>query len=146
MSEEPKQPNGQPGDTKAHPAETQVGMVVKDVVLNLHANQLEKAADLFSKAQKTGILPDNRDITKKLLGILGENNANQLITAFAFHPCQFCDKGRTLCEICNGKGHIEQEAVCERCFGLGIARCSFCNGSAWLALSDIPEGIRRLRL
>jgi hypothetical protein len=141
MSEEPKQSNWQPGDTRAS-SNTQIGVVVKDVILDLHANRFEKAADLFLKAQEQGILPGDRDIVKRLLDIMGENTANQLITAFAFHPCQFCTKGRTKCEACNGQGHIEQEAVCERCFGLGMARCSFCNGSSFLALSDIPAGIR----
>ena len=141
MSEEPKQPDGRPGDTRAFSA-TQVGIVVKDVILDLRGNQFEKAADLFLKAQEKGVLPGDRDIVKKLLNILGENTANQLITAFAFHPCQFCIKGRTQCEVCNGCGHIEQEAVCERCFGLGMTRCNFCDGSSLLALSDIPAGIR----
>ncbi|MGB7582276.1 MAG: hypothetical protein WBL85_07525 [Sedimentisphaerales bacterium] len=141
MSEEPKQSDGRPGDTRASSA-TQVGIVVKDVILDLQGSRFEKAADLFLKAQEKGILPGDRDIVKKLLDVLGENTANQLITAFAFHPCQFCTKGRTQCEVCNGCGHIEQEAVCERCFGLGMTRCGFCNGSSLLALSDIPAGIR----
>jgi hypothetical protein len=128
--------------SKAIHFDTQVGVVVKDVILNLQASRLEKAADLFLKAQEKGVLPANRNIVKRLLDVLGEKTANRLITAFAFHPCQFCTKGRIRCEICEGSGHIEQRAVCERCFGFGVARCSFCNGSGWLALSDIPEGIR----
>jgi hypothetical protein len=140
-NEESKQHNKQKADIKSH-SDTMVGIVVKDVILNLQASRFEKAADQFLKAQENGILPANRTIVKKLLEILGDKTANQLITAFAFHPCQFCSKGRTKCDICKGSGHIEQNAVCERCSGLGVARCGFCNGSGLLALADIPEGIR----
>ncbi|MBE3142519.1 MAG: hypothetical protein IMZ61_01140 [Planctomycetes bacterium] len=132
-------------DAKAHPS-TPVGEVVGEVLLHLRSGQFEKAADVFLKAQEKGILPDNRDFTKKLLGILGETKSSQLIASFTFHPCQFCTKGRTKCEICRGSGRISEDAVCERCSGLGIARCNFCNGSAWMALSDIPEGIRAAAL
>jgi hypothetical protein len=139
--EEQQQQDKQKADIKSH-SDTIVGVVVKDVILDLQASRFEKAADQFLRAQKDGILPADRTVVKKLLEILGEKTANQLIAAFAFHPCQFCTKGRTKCDICKGSGHIEQNAVCERCSGLGVARCGFCNGSGLLALADIPEGIR----
>jgi hypothetical protein len=141
----PKKPDRQEDNIET-PSNTQIGMVVKNVILNLQANRFEKAADIFLEAQEKGVLPTSRYVVKKLLDILGENTAGRLIDAFAFHPCQFCTKGRTKCEVCKGRGHIEQKVICERCFGLGAARCGFCNGSGWLALVDIPEGIRAVAL
>jgi hypothetical protein len=137
----PEKSDKQENNTRGR-SDTQVGIVVKDVILGLQAGRGEKAADMFLRAQAQGILPANRDIVKKLLDILGKNTSDRLVAAFAFHPCQFCTKGRIKCENCDGSGHIEQQAVCEQCFGLGVAKCSFCNGSGWLALADIPEGIR----
>jgi hypothetical protein len=116
--------------------------ITEQMLTHLKSGDFQAAATLFIKGQNEGIFPGDRTLTSKLVKEIGENATEKLIIAFSHYPCQFCTRGRTKCKDCDGHGHINHNIVCEPCLGIGSVRCDFCNGSGWMAIEDIPDGLR----
>jgi hypothetical protein len=114
------------------------------MTVHLKTGNFIKAAKLFLAGQARGIFPKDHNLVKKLVKAAGKNAANRLIFAFARYPCPFCKKGRTKCRDCSGHGHIDYDMICDRCLGIGVVRCDFCDGSGWLAMRDVPKGLRAI--
>jgi hypothetical protein len=113
----------------------------EQMLVHLKSGDFQAAANLFITGQNQGLFPSDSSLTSKLAVEIGKNATDKLITAFSHYPCQFCTKGRTKCKNCGGWGKIRDDAMCEQCIGLGVARCDFCNGSGWMAIEDIPKGL-----
>ncbi len=113
----------------------------EQIISLLKSGNLKQAADLFVIGQNHGLFMPDHTLTDTLIKTIGKSATKKLITAFAHYPCQFCSKGRTKCENCDGHGKTQKDTMCERCAGLGIERCDFCNGSGWLAIEDLPKGL-----
>jgi hypothetical protein len=116
--------------------------LVEEMLAHLKNGRIVEAAKLFLKGQADGIFPPDHHLPEKLVQTIGADVTNRIIVAFAHYPCPFCKKGRLECRDCGGHGHISHEIICERCLGLGIVRCDFCDGSGWMAMRDVPEGLR----
>jgi len=116
--------------------------ITEQMITHLKSGDFRAASNLFITGQKQGIFPSDHTLTSKLVKEIGENATEKLIIAFSHYPCQFCMKGRSKCKDCEGHGHINHNIVCEQCLGLGSVRCDFCNGSGWMAIEDIPDGLR----
>jgi len=141
-----KKENYKPDENKSSQGNTPVGtdipQVVEQMIAHLKHDDFTEAAKLFMLGQKRGIFSGDHTLTKRLVKVIGKKTTKKLITAFAHYPCGFCKKGRSKCQNCEGHGHINHEMVCEECLGLGVIRCDFCDGSGWMAIEDIPIGLR----
>ncbi|MBN1391429.1 MAG: hypothetical protein JW947_01350 [Sedimentisphaerales bacterium] len=115
---------------------------VEKMTAHLKNDRFVEAVKLFLAGQARGIFPKDRNLVKKLVKAVGKNAANRLIFAFAHYPCPFCKKGSSKCRDCNGRGHIDYDMICDRCLGIGMVRCDFCDGSGWMAMRDVPKGLR----
>lgn len=115
--------------------------ITEQMIMHLKSGNFQAAANLFIEGQKKGLFPPDHTLASKLVREIGKNATEKLIIAFSHYPCQFCTKGRTKCKDCEGRGKIQDDTMCEQCIGLGVARCDFCNGSGWMAIEDIPEGL-----
>ncbi|MGB8226923.1 MAG: hypothetical protein WCE45_08710 [Sedimentisphaerales bacterium] len=116
--------------------------ITEQMITHLQNGDFQSAANLFVEGQNEGIFPGDHTLASKLAKEIGKSATGKLVIAFSHYPCQFCTKGRTKCKDCNGHGHINHNIVCEPCLGLGSVRCDFCNGSGWMAIEDIPDGLR----
>ncbi len=123
-------------------AEAKAKRVMRDVLRELDLDHRAEAARLFVKGLSHGIVPEGADLAEWLVETVGTEAAARLIVAFVRCPCFYCEKGREACENCGGRGHSRSGAVCERCAGLGVARCDFCDGSGWVTLNYVPEGLQ----
>lgn len=116
--------------------------ITEQMITHLKSGNFQAAANLFIEGQNQGIFPGDHTLAGELVKKIGKSATEKLIIAFSHYPCQFCARGRTKCKECNGHGHINHNIVCEQCLGLGSVRCDFCNGSGWMAIEDIPDGLR----
>jgi hypothetical protein len=123
---------------------SEISPVVEKMLAYLKNGRFIEAAKLFLAGQTSGIFPPDHDLTKKLVKTIGENATNRIVFAFAHYPCPFCKKGRLKCRDCKGHGHINYDIICDRCLGIGMERCDFCDGSGWMAMRDVPEGLREI--
>lgn len=130
--------NAQPGAA----ANSDTAPIVEEMIARLKNDKFIEAAKLFLTGQVSGIFPPDHNLLEKLVDTIGKNAANKLIVALAHYPCPFCKKGRSECRDCKGHGHINYDMICERCLGIGVVRCDFCDGSGWMAMQDVPEGLR----
>jgi hypothetical protein len=121
---------------------TETSQIVEQMIAHLKHDCFVKAAKLFMLGQKRGLFSGDQNLTKRLAKVIGNNATKKLITAFAHYPCGFCKKGRSKCQNCEGHGYLNHEMICEQCLGLGAIRCDFCDGSGWMAIEDIPMGLR----
>jgi hypothetical protein len=122
--------------------DSKVPPLVEKMLAHLENGRIVEAAKLFLTGQADGIFPPNHNLPEKLVQTIGAKATNRIIVAFAHYPCPFCKKGRSKCRDCKGHGHINHEMICERCLGLGVVRCDFCDGSGWMAMRDVPEELR----
>jgi hypothetical protein len=122
--------------------DSKIPPLVEKMIAHLKNGRFIKAAKLFLTAQTRGIFQGDHTLAKKLVQTIGKNATSRIIIAFAHYPCPFCKKGRTNCRDCKGRGHINHDMICEQCLGIGVVRCDFCDGSGWMAMEDIPEGLR----
>lgn len=135
--------SGPDKDAQANAAlNSEVSPLVEKMMALLKNGRIVEAAKLFLKGQADGIFPPDHNLPEKLVQTIGAKTTNRIIVAFAHYPCPFCKKGRAECPDCKGRGHISHEMICERCLGLGVVRCDFCDGSGWMAMQDVPEGFR----
>lgn len=123
-------------------SEAKTPRVVKQIMTYLKKGRFTEAANMFIIGQSQGVFSGDHTLTRKLTKTVGKNATSRLITAFAHYPCLFCKKGRAKCESCDGRGYKDHDKICELCLGLGVMRCDFCDGSGWMAMEDIPEGLR----
>jgi hypothetical protein len=121
---------------------SKISPLVEKMLAHLKNGRFIKAAKLFLMGQASGILPSDHTLAKRLAKAIGKNATNRIIFAFAHYPCPFCEKGRLKCRDCQGHGHINYDMICDRCLGIGVVRCDFCDGSGWMAMRDVPEGLR----
>jgi hypothetical protein len=123
---------------------SKISPVVEKMLAYLKNGRFIEAAKLFLEVQKSGIFPPDHNLTKKLVKTIGKNATNRIVFAFAHYPCPFCKKGRLKCRDCKGHGHINYDIICDRCLGIGMERCNFCDGSGWIAMRDVPKGLREI--
>lgn len=116
--------------------------IVRKMTVQLKEGNFTEAANLFILGQNKGIFIGDHTLIQKLTKVIGRNATSRLITAFAHYPCPYCKKGRSKCQSCESRGYIDKDMICEQCFGLGVVRCDFCDGSGWMGMEDIPEGLR----
>jgi hypothetical protein len=121
---------------------SKISPVVERMLAYLKNGRFIEAAKLFLEVQKSGVFPPDHDLIKKLVKTIGKNSTNRIVFAFAHYPCPFCKKGRLKCRDCKGHGHINYDIICDRCLGIGVERCNFCDGSGWIAMRDVPKGLR----
>jgi hypothetical protein len=121
---------------------SKVSALVEKMLAHLKSGRFIEAAKLFLTGQTNGVFPPDHTLVKKLVKTIGRNATNKIIFAFAHYPCPFCKKGWSECGDCNGQGHIRYEMVCDRCLGIGAVRCDFCDGTGWMAMRDVPKGLR----
>jgi hypothetical protein len=119
-----------------------ISPLVEQMLAHLKNGRFIKAAKLFLMGQTNGIFPADHTLAKKLVKTIGKNATNRIIIAFAHYPCPFCKKGWSKCRDCKGHGHVNYDTICDRCLGIGVVRCDFCDGSGWMAMRDVPEGLR----
>lgn len=115
--------------------------IVRKMTAKLKEGNFTEAVNLFIMGQNHGIFIGDHTLIQKLTKVIGKNATSRLVTAFAHYPCPYCKKGRSKCQSCEGHGHIDEDMICEQCFGLGVVRCDFCDGSGWMAIEDVPEGL-----
>ena len=121
---------------------SKVPPLVEEMLAHLENGRIVEAAKLFLTGQAGGIFPPDHNLPEKLVQTIGKKATSRIIIAFAHYPCPFCKKGRSKCPDCKGHGHINYDMICDRCLGIGVVRCDFCDGSGWMAMRDVPEGLR----
>jgi hypothetical protein len=121
---------------------SKISPLVEEMLVHFKNGRIIEAAKLFLRGQTDGIFPPDHHLPDKLVETIGGKATNRIIFAFAHYPCPFCKKGRSECRDCKGHGHISHEIICDRCLGIGVVRCDFCDGSGWMAMRDVPEGLR----
>jgi hypothetical protein len=121
---------------------SKISPLVEEMLAHLKNGRIVEAAKLFLAGQADGIFPPGHNLPEKLVKTIGKKATSRIIFAFAHYPCPFCKKGRSKCRDCGGHGHIDHNMICEQCLGLGVVRCDFCDGSGWMAMQDVPEGLR----
>jgi hypothetical protein len=126
--------------------DARVARVLRDVKSELDRGRGTKAAKLYLDAQAHDLLPTGADLPAWLARTLGKAATAKLVEAFAHFPCFYCKNGIAPCEKCEGHGQIGGGVICEVCLGLKAARCEFCDGSGWVAMNLVPEGLRPLVL
>lgn len=97
---------------------------------------------LFKEGQSCGAIPADDQLAEWLEESVGKQATDQLAKAFALTPCFFCNKGRELCEQCDGTGCHGEEMVCDACLSLGTTRCACCDGSGWVGTDFVPAVFR----
>jgi hypothetical protein len=134
--------SGQVKNTQVNAAlDSEIPQLAEKMTAHLKDGRFVEAAKLFMLGQRRGVIPADHTLTKKLVKVIGKNATNKIITAFAHYPCPYCKKGRSKCQDCEGRGHINN-MVCEHCLGIGAVRCDFCDGSGWMAMQSVPKGLR----
>jgi len=143
MSKKRNRNSGPDKNAQANAAlNSKIPPLVEKMIAHLKNGRLVEAAKLFLTGQTSGIFPGDHTLAKKLVKTIGKNATSRIIIAFAHYPCPFCKKGWSKCLDCKGHGHINHDMICERCLGIGAVRCDFCDGSGWMAMQDVPEGLR----
>jgi hypothetical protein len=107
----------------------------------LDAGKIPAAVRLLRFADKSGTVRSDVDLLPPLRTAVGAEHAESLVKALAFDTCPYCTAGRDRCEDCAGKGVVSGVKMCAQCAGLGMKRCSFCNGTALAGYGFIPRGL-----
>jgi hypothetical protein len=121
-----------------------VRALVDQMVVALRAGDSQKAAHLLIAAQAAGRLTERAAILPQLTQDAGSGPVSEFLTHLAAFPCFYCRSGFHVCELCEGRGRLSDDMPCERCAGLGVARCDFCGGSGWASLDALPGSVRPL--
>ncbi|MBN1765474.1 MAG: hypothetical protein JW860_09480 [Sedimentisphaerales bacterium] len=116
---------------------------LKHIMEYVNAGHYWKAVRLFIEGQEKGILPRGAHIPGWLTESLGQKAAVKIVDAFARMPCFYCQNGLLPCETCEGQGYLYDMKTCDRCIGLGVAQCNFCNATGWVSLDYVPSGLQR---
>jgi len=124
------------------PTRTRAEKALPAVVQALERGRRQDAARLFLQGLSHGIAPQDKPLLKWLSRAIGKELTAKLVNAFVHFPCFYCKKGRTRCEDCDARGSLEEGTPCRTCVGIGVARCEFCDGSGWVTLEYVPEGLR----
>jgi hypothetical protein len=120
------------------------GHTMRGVVSALEAGRAGAAVREFMQAVSSATAPQDEQLIPWLVSEIGKPKTAQLVEAFVHFPCFYCTKGRMSCETCEARGHTEAGAPCERCLGMRLERCDFCNGSGWVTINYVPAGLQPL--
>ncbi len=118
--------------------------LLQQVVAALQGGQTQHAADLLISAHAAGTLPERTAMLPELARRVSPNLVAELLLQMATFPCFYCRVGLQSCEACEGRGRLGDDLPCERCVGLGVARCDFCDGTGWTSLEALPPSLRPL--
>jgi hypothetical protein len=116
--------------------------VLRNIVDELEHGRRTTAAKHFREGQDHRLFPTGNGLPRWLIKSIGKEATGKLVDAFAQFPCFYCKKGLETCETCDGRGTIAGGIICEACAGLGVIRCSFCDGSGWVTYNVVPPGLR----
>jgi hypothetical protein len=112
---------------------------LKGVLAALKRGRHAEATRHFKEAQACHVIPEDSQLNDWLNRNLGKRATVQLAKAFALTPCFNCKKGRESCQECSGRGHHAGTMICDACLGIGITRCDFCDGAAWVTINWVPS-------
>lgn len=112
---------------------------MQGVLAALKRGRHAEATRHFKEAQACRVVPEDSQLDDWLGRHLGKRATAQLAKAFALTPCFYCKKGRESCQECNGRGHHAGTMICDACLGIGVTRCDFCDGSAWVTINWVPS-------
>lgn len=122
--------------------EDHTGRVLQSAAATLQGGKPADAARELLALTRDDASADVDDLLDLLKQKTNADLAASLIDAFVHLSCYYCKSGRSRCETCEGRGHVDQGKPCEACIGLGVARCDFCDGSGWVPLGEIPASFR----
>jgi len=129
-------------DLSSELSASSVMRAMKAVVAELDRGRGVEAVRLFGDALDHGVAPPDVDLVRWLIKAIGKRHASKLIVAYAHHPCFYCKKGLETCEACKGRGHWEDNTLCETCVTTGVARCDFCDGAGLVTYNAMPPSLR----
>jgi hypothetical protein len=112
------------------------------LVAALAAGRSADAIRIFGEGLAHGVVPKGVQLHRWLQANLGKQVITELVAAYAKQPCFACDSGMESCESCDGHGRWKDGAICDRCVGIGVARCAFCNGTGLVTHNAIPAGLQ----
>jgi hypothetical protein len=112
---------------------------MQGVLAALKRGRHAEATRHFKEAQACHVVPEDSQLEDWLGKHLGKRATAQLAKAFALTPCFYCKKGRESCHECTGRGHHAGTMMCDACLGIGVTRCDFCDGSAWVTINWVPS-------
>jgi len=116
--------------------------LLRKVLSELNRGRGSEAARLLLDVESRSPVPQETDLVEWLSARIGAKPTAKLVDAFVHLPCFYCKKGRSKCETCEGRGYLRDDMICDRCIGLGIERCDFCDGSGWVTIGDIPPDLK----
>lgn len=126
-------------ESAAGSAKTKAEQVTRRIQAALSRRQFEIAARIHMEACAHHLFPTDEGALPGLRRILGSENVEKLIAAYAKLPCFYCNKGMVPCEECGGRGRYDNLTICTPCLSLGIDRCGFCGGSGWFTINHVPS-------
>jgi len=129
-------------DLSSELSASSVMRAMRAVVAELDRGRGVEAVRLFGDALDHGVAPPNADLVRWLIKAIGKRHTSRLIVAYAHHPCFYCKKGLEPCEACKGRGHWEDNTLCEACVTTGVARCGFCDGAGLVTYNAVPPSLR----
>lgn len=130
---------GATGRDGASPGDNREKRAMQGVLAALKQGRHADATRRFKEAQACHVVPEDSQLEDWLGHHLGKQATAQLAKAFALTPCFYCEKGRESCPECDGRGHHAGATICEACLGIGVTRCDFCDGSAWVTINWVPS-------
>lgn len=123
-------------------ADSRAARIVRRIAAELQRGQGAKAVRMCLDAEAHHLLPKGGELYKELVRVAGKDTASRLIHALATFSCFYCKKGLEKCETCEGLGASKSRIFCNACLGLGIVRCDCCDGSGWITIDCVPQGLR----
>lgn len=118
------------------------GPILEELKNALRTGRMKDALVLLRHADAGGKLRNDAGVLAGLRAAVGEKQAASVLNEFAADPCPYCTGGRDKCDDCSGKGYYGEAQVCRPCAGLGLRRCSFCNGTGFAGYDFVPRGLR----
>ncbi len=115
---------------------------LQSIVEQLCQNHGAEAIQLFAAAVTDGTVPAGVKLQRWLTGQIGRQATAKLIHAYAKQPCFGCNRGLETCESCEGQGRWKDGTICDRCIGMGLEHCGFCNGTGLITYNAIPADLR----
>lgn len=116
--------------------------VLQNIAGELRQGHNKKATRMLWDAEAHNLFPEGAKFGPWLTKTQGKDVVRQLVHASATFPCFYCKKGHEKCEDCEGTGGTAIGRACARCLGLSVTPCGFCDGSGWVTINCMPEGLR----